>query len=142
MYRFLFLLLPFLCSRAVAQTDQKAVAEVAQAVSYYLDGGTFGDSILFSKAFNGQGQMLFLRNDTLRIVTLRDFAAGARNNRVRLQRSTRIDGIQVFGNAAQAKLTIEFDTFYFHDLLSLLKTPEGWKIVAKIFYREEKTVKP
>ncbi|MFN2440780.1 MAG: nuclear transport factor 2 family protein [Chitinophagaceae bacterium] len=33
---------------------------------------------------------------------------------------------------------MEYDTFYFHDMMSLLKTKDGWKIVAKIFYREDK----
>ncbi len=64
--------------------------------------------------------------------------AGARNTGAKNNRKTKIDNIQVFGNAAQAKLTIEYDTFYFHDMMSLLKTKEGWKIVSKIFYREDK----
>ncbi|RYY97085.1 MAG: hypothetical protein EOO11_11835 [Chitinophagaceae bacterium] len=127
--------LPF---AAAAQTDQQALAEVAKAVSYYLDGGTLGDSLLFSKAFHPQGQMLYMRNDTMRTVSLKDFMAGARNDGKRTDRNTRIDGIQVYGNAAQAKLTVEYPTFYFHDMMSLLKTKEGWKVVSKIFYREEK----
>ena len=49
-----------------------------------------------------------------------------------------IESVQVFGNAATAKLTIEHPTFFFHDIMSLLKTKEGWKIVGKIFYREMK----
>lgn len=126
---------------AKAQADQKEIAAVAQTVSYYLDGGTFGDSLQFSKAFAPQGQMLFMRNDTLRIVPLKDFMAGARNTGQKTERKTRIDNIQVFGNAAQAKLTIEYDTFYFHDMMSLLKTKDGWKIVSKIFYREDKPKK-
>lgn len=116
----------------------EGVAEVAKVVSYYLDGATLGDSVMFSKAFYGGGQMLYMRNDTLRTMALKDFMAGARNNGQRQQRITRIDGIQVYGNAAQAKLTIEYPTFYFHDMMSLLRTENGWKIVSKIFYREEK----
>ena len=123
---------------AQAQTDQKEIAEIAKVVSYYLDGGTNGDSLMFSKAFAPQGQMLYMRNDTLMILSLKDFMARARNNGQKADRATKIDQIQIFGNAAQAKLTVEFPSFYFHDLMSLLKTKEGWKIVNKIFYREEK----
>lgn len=122
---------------ANAQADQKEIAAIAQTVSYYLDGGTFSDSLQFSKAFSLQGQMLYMRNDTLRILSLKDFMAGARNTGQKTDRKTRIDAIQVFGNAAQAKLTIEYETFYFHDMMSLLKTKDGWKIVSKIFYRED-----
>jgi len=79
-----------------------------------------------------------MRNDTLMIVSLKDFMARARNNGQKLNRTTRIDEVEIFGNAAVAKLTVEFPTFYFHDIMSLLKTKEGWKIVSKVFYREEK----
>ena len=138
-YKLIIVAIAFCYSiNAKAQTDQKELQEVAKVVSYYLDGGTNGDSLTFSKAFAPQGQMLYMRNDTLKIVSLKDFMAGARNNGQKTERKTRIDNIQVFGNAAQAKLTVEFPTFYFHDMMSLLKTKDGWKIVAKIFYREDK----
>jgi len=140
----LFLLLSFIITVSVngyAQADQKELAEVAKTVSYYLDGGTFADSLQFSKAFIPEGQMLYMRNDTLRILPLKDFMARAANTKKKTDRKTRIDNIQVYGNAAQAKLTVEYDTFYFHDLMALLKTKDGWKIVSKTFYREEKVVK-
>ena len=69
----------FFSFSASAQTDQKEIAAIAQTVRYYLDGGTFGDSIQFSKAFAPQGQMLYMRNDTLKIVSLSDFMNGFRN---------------------------------------------------------------
>jgi hypothetical protein len=123
---------------AMAQTDLKTIQEIETVCSYYLDGGTNGDSVMFSKAFVPDGQMRYMRNDTLFNVSLKDFMARARNNGVKTARKTKIESVQVFGNAATAKLTIEYDTFYFHDIMSLLKTKDGWKIVSKIFYREEK----
>ncbi len=122
-----------------AQTDLKTIQDIQTTVNYYLDGGTLGDSVMFSKAFVPDGQMRYMRNDTLFNVSLKDFMARARNNKVKQERKTRIESIQVFGNAATAKLTIEYPTFYFHDIMSLLKTKEGWKIVSKIFYREDKS---
>ena len=122
-----------------AQTDLTTIQEIQTTVNYYLDGGTFGDSLMFSKAFAPDGQMRYMRNDTLFNVSLKDFMARARNNKVKQERKTKIESIQVFGNAATAKLTIEYPTFYFHDIMSLLKTKEGWKIVSKIFYREDKS---
>ena len=122
-----------------AQADPVSIKEIEVVCNYYLQGGTNGDSVMFSKAFVPDGQMRYMRNDTLFNVSLKDFIARARNNGVKLERTTKIESIQVFGNAATAKLTIEYPTFYFHDIMSLLKTKEGWKIVSKIFYREEKT---
>lgn len=121
-----------------AQTDLKTIQEIQTVLTYYLDGGTNGDSVMFSKAFVPDGQMRYMRNDTIFNVSLKDFMARARNNGVKQDRKTKIESIQVFGNAASAKLTIENPTFYFHDIMSLLKTKDGWKIVGKIFYREEK----
>jgi len=122
-----------------AQTDVKTMQEIQTILTYYLDGGTNGDSVMFSKAFQPDGQMRFMRNDTVMNVSLKDFMARMRNTGVKTERKTKIENIQVFGNAASAKLTIEYPTFYFHDIMSLLKTKDGWKIVGKIFYREEKS---
>ena len=128
-----------LCSAiARAQTDPQTIKDIETVCNYYLDGGTNGDSVTFSKAFAPDGQMRYMRNDTLMNVLLKDFMARTRNTGVKQNRKTKIETVQVFGNAATAKLTIEYPTFYFHDIMSLLKTKDGWKIVSKIFYREDK----
>lgn len=125
-------------SLAQAQTKEHEIEAVKTVCNYYLDGGTNGDSVLFSKAFSPTGQMQYMRNDTLIIVSLKDFMARMKNTGTKQNRKTSIESIQVFGNAATAKLTIEYPSFYFHDIMALLKTKDGWKIVSKIFYREEK----
>ena len=136
---FSFVFLVILSFTTKAQTDLKTMQEIQTVLTYYLDGATNSDSLMFSKAFVPDGQMRYMRNDTLFNVSLKDFMARARNNGVKLDRKTKIENIQVFGNAASAKLTIEYPTFYFHDIMSLLKTRDGWKIVGKIFYREDKS---
>lgn len=136
---FLFVSIVIFSITANAQTDpQTTVREIETVCNYYLDGGTNGDSIMFSKAFAPDGQMRYMRNDTLMNVSLKDFMARMKNTGIKQDRKTKIESVQVFGNAATAKLTIEYPTFYFHDIMSLLKTKDGWKIVSKIFYREDK----
>lgn len=135
-----FVMLCCFSSNTFAQTDVKTIAEIQTVCTYYLDGGTRGDSVLFSKAFVPDGQMRYMRNDTLMNVSLGDFMARTRNTGKVQPRKTKIENVQVYGNVATAKLTIEYPTFYFHDIMSLLKTRDGWKIVGKIFYREEKSV--
>jgi hypothetical protein len=135
------LVLAFSClafSMAEAQTKEQEIEAVKVVCNYYLDGGTNGDSVLFSKAFSPGGQMQYMRNDTLVVVSLKDFMARMSNNGKKQDRKTKIESVEVFGNAATAKLTIEYPLFYFHDIMSLLKTKEGWKIVGKIFYRQNK----
>lgn len=121
-----------------AQTTQEEIDAVKTICNYYIDGGTNGDSLTFSKAFSPAGLMQFMRNDTLKIVSLKDFMAGMKNTGKKQDRKSKIESVEVYGNAATAKITIEYPTFYFHDIMSLLKTKDGWKIVSKIFYREMK----
>jgi len=53
-------------------------------------------------------------------------------------RQTRIKSISISGNAANAHLEIEYPTFTFQDYMHLLKIDGEWKIVSKIFYRQDK----
>ena len=121
-----------------AQTSQQEIDDVKIVCNFYIDGGTNGDSVTFSKAFSPIGLMQYMRNDTLQIVSLKDFMARMPNSGKKQDRKAKIESVEVYGNAAMAKITIEYATFYFHDIMSLLKTKDGWKIVSKIFYRENK----
>lgn len=121
-----------------AQTPQQEIDAVKTVCNYYIDGGTNGDSVTFSKAFSPTGLMQFMRNDTLQIVSLKDFMARMPNSGKKQDRKAKIESVEVYGNAAMAKITIEYATFYFHDIMGLLKTKDGWKIVSKIFYRQNK----
>jgi len=52
-YKLIIVAIAFCYSiNAKAQTDQKELQEVAKVVSYYLDGGTNGDSLTFSSKSN------------------------------------------------------------------------------------------
>jgi hypothetical protein len=50
-----------------AQTQQQDIEAVKTVCNYYLDGGTNGDSVLYSKAFSFSGLMQYMRNDTLQV---------------------------------------------------------------------------
>lgn len=126
---------------ATAQTKEQEIEAIKTVCNYYIDGGTNGDSITFSKAFSPTGLMQYMRNDTLQIVSLKDFMARMPNSGKKQNRTAKIESVEVYGTAATAKITIEYSTFYFHDIMGLLKTKDGWKIVSKIFYREDKPKK-
>ncbi|MBL7733157.1 MAG: nuclear transport factor 2 family protein [Chitinophagaceae bacterium] len=128
----------FFSQLSFGQTLEEEKAAIRTVCNYYLDGGTNGDSVMFSKAFFPGGQMQYMRRDTVIVVSLKDFMARMPNTGKKTDRTTKIESVEVYGNAAVAKLTIEYPTFFFHDIMSLLKTKEGWKIVGKIFYRQDK----
>lgn len=123
---------------AKSQTKEQEIEAIKAVCNYYLDGGTNGDSLTFSKAFFPGGLMQYMRHDTVIAVSLKDFMARMPNTGKKVDRKSTIESVEVYGNAAVTKLTIEYPTFFFHDIMSLLKTKEGWKIVGKIFYREMK----
>ncbi len=127
----------FACN-ARGQSTKEDIEAVKTVCNYYIDGGTNGDSVTFSKAFSPTGLMQYMRNDTLQIVSLKDFMARMPNSGKKQDRKAKIESVEVYGNAAVVKITIEYATFSFHDIMGLLKTKDGWKIVSKIFYRQKK----
>ncbi len=48
-----------------------------------------------------------------------------------------ITWMEITGDAAVARVDLDYPTFRFIDYLHLIKLREGWKIVDKIYHREE-----
>jgi Putative lumazine-binding len=121
-----------------AQTDNSDLQAIQETLRYYLDGGTNSDSLMFSKAFLPEGQMIYINNGKTTIVPLKDFMARIKPGGPKQERSTRIVSIHIEGNAANAHLEIDAPKAVFQDFMNLLKTENGWKIVNKVFYRTDK----
>jgi len=49
----------------------------------------------------------------------------------------KIESLEIAGEAAVAKLIVEFPTYKYVDYVHLLKLNEGWKIVDKVFQKVE-----
>ena len=120
-----------------AQTDTKDLEAVEKTLRAYMDGATLGDSTMFASAFHPDGQMIFMRDGKMNVVPLREFMTRTKNGQ-KGDRKNRIVSIQIQGTSAQARLEVETPEVIFHDFMGLLKTPEGWKIVSKLFHREDK----
>ncbi len=127
----------FSTSTAFAQHSSDEYAAITKTLNYYIEGGTNRDSATFAKAFMLDGQMIFMHQDTVKILPLKDFVGGMKPGE-KLNRVCRITNIQIYGNAATARLELVYPTHTFIDFMNMLKTNEGWKIVNKIFYREDK----
>ncbi len=121
-----------------AQTsDENAVTET---LMNYLDGGTYGDTVKLNKAFHLSATMKYIDNKTgeFRDVPIRDFLNRAKANAGKTSnRKTKIVYTTITGTAAQARLEIDGGTYKFHDYMNLLKINGEWKIVSKIFWRED-----
>ena len=109
---------------------------VEKAVSYYLDGGTNNDFETLKKAFHETATMKFISGEGYKEVNALEFFGKGMKPGPKQNRKTRIADITIAGNAANARLEIEYPNFTFIDFMNLLKIDGEWKIVSKIFYRK------
>lgn len=118
----------------VAQESDKALIE--KTVSYYLEGGTNNDFETLKKAFHQNATMKFVTNDGYKEVNALEFFKKGIKPGPKQNRKTSIVSVDITGTAASAKLKIAYDTFNFIDYMNLLKIDDEWKVVGKIFYRQ------
>lgn len=138
------LMLTFFCllmqfSVALAQkTDLELVKETVQN---YLDGGTYGDTAKMAKVFHPTAFMKFVdvKTGEFRDVPIaRYLENGKANAGKKIDRTTKILNIDITGTAAQAKIELDMPTTKLTDYFNLLKINGEWKVVSKIFAREDK----
>ena len=121
---------------ALAQSDSEAHAAIAKTLNYYLEGGTNNDFATLEKAFHAEATMKFTTDEGYKEVNALAFFKERMKPGPAQDRITRINSINVAGNAASAQLEIVYPTFRFIDYMNLLRVEGEWKIVNKIFYRD------
>jgi len=113
-------------------------ALIRQTINYYAEGGTAGNPQLAAKAFHPSASMKFMKGAEFTDVPISVFLSDYIKAGVVQQRTVELNSVDICGNAAQAKLTIDYSTHQFIDYFNLLKTNGEWLIVSKIFYRKDK----
>jgi len=138
------LMLTFFCilmqfSAALAQKSDLEL--VKETVQNYLDGGTYGDTTKMAKVFHPSATMKFIdvKTGEFRDVPIAKYLEGGKANAgKKSDRNTRILTIDISGTAAQAKIELDYPTTKLTDYFNLLKINGEWKVVSKIFAREDK----
>ena len=120
----------------LVQAQSSEYEQIEQTLNYYLEGGTQNDFETLQKAFHETATMKYLR-DGYQEVNAIDFFRERMRPGPAQNRQTRISYINIAGEAANARLEIEYPTFTFIDYMNLLKIDGEWKIVSKIFHRKE-----
>lgn len=131
-------LLFVLSMSAVAQTPEKDAVRVP--LENYLKGHATGDGEYMRKAFHTEGNLVFIRDGKFTTRSFADYIGGFTGKPAEdeAQRKRSIEAIDVAGNAASAKIILDYPTARLVDYMSLLKIDGEWKIVNKIFYAEPK----
>ena len=127
----------FCSSTLIAQTksDEEGVKECLQN---YMSG--VGDRV--EKAFHPTAFMKYVDYKTgeFKDVPIAEFINRVKSNpnAGKSDRKIEIVSMNIEGNAAQAKIRIESGNVIMNDYMNLLKINNEWKIVSKIFSRNDK----
>ena len=128
---------------AVPASAQEAVDEeaaVRAALQHYLLGHATGDGAHHRMVFHPEAKLFWMRDDTLNTRTSAEYIAGASGSPAadEDQRRREIAMVDVTGDAAVAKIVLDYPNALLTDYMSLLKIGGEWKIVNKIFTMEPK----
>ncbi|MGB7203088.1 MAG: nuclear transport factor 2 family protein [Pyrinomonadaceae bacterium] len=128
----------FFTLAAYAQTPEKDAVRIP--LENYLKGHATGDGEYMKKAFHTEGQLIFIRDGKYTTRTFADYVAGMPGKPAadEAKRKRWIESIDVVGNAASAKIILDYPNAKLTDYMSLLKIDGEWKIVNKIFTSEPK----
>jgi hypothetical protein len=134
------LLLAALTIAAPAFAQEKDEAGARAAVDHYLAGHAAGSPDEFRAAFHPKAMLYWNRDGAFAERTSADYIAGASGKPApdEAQRRRAIESLDVTGNAAMAKVVLDYPSVKFTDYLSLVKTGGEWRIVNKIFNVERK----
>jgi hypothetical protein len=109
---------------------------VRKALGYYLEGHATGKGSAYAQVFHPDAKLFFNRDGKFSQVTSADYIARATGAPApdEAQRKRRIDFIDVTGDAAVARITLEYPGVTMTDYMSLIKVDGEWRIVNKIFH--------
>jgi len=121
-----------------AQTVDKDAVRVP--LENYIKGHATGDGQYMRQAFHTEGNLIFVREGKFATRSFTDYISGFNGKPAadEANRKRSIESVDVAGNAAVAKIILDYPTMRFVDYMSLLKIDGEWKIVTKIFYAEPK----
>ena len=131
-----------LCTFVVASQAQVPDKEAVKVpLENYIKGHATGDAEYMKKAFHTEGNLIFVRDGKYTTRSFAEYIGGFTAPKTAADEDRRrrsIESVDIYGNAASAKIILDYPNVKFVDYMSLLKINGEWKIVNKIFYAEPK----
>lgn len=124
--------------KTAVDKQEKELAKVP--LENYLQAQATGNGDFIRKAFHADARIIAFRDGKLLNLSVEEFA-GRFNGKAaedEAKRKRTIESLDISGNAAIAKIVLDYPTIKFTDYMSLLKIGGEWKIVNKSFYAEVK----
>ena len=124
-----------------ARAQNAEDAAVRQAIEHYFRGHATGQGEHFRKVFHPDAKLFAVRDGKYWQLTSEEYIARAPGKPAadEAQRKRNIESVDISGNAAIAKIVLDYPQVRFTDYMSLLKIDGEWRIVNKTFYAEQKT---
>ena len=111
-------------------------AAVRAALEHYLAGHATGDGSHFGLVFHPDSKLYWVRDSAVATRTSADYMAGAPGSPAadEANRKRRIAMVDVTGDAAVAKVELDYPDAFITDYFTLLKVNGEWKIMNKVFH--------
>lgn len=118
--------------------DEKELARVP--LENYIKAQATGNGDLIRQAFYKDARIMAFRDGKLTNLSVEEFASRFTGKAAddEAKRKRTIESLDISGNAAVAKIILDYPAVKFVDYMSLLKIDGEWKIVNKSFYAEPK----
>jgi len=128
---FLLTLITFIMTQIHAQTTDLQLIE--KTINHYFEGMISHNAQSIEKAFHPTAIMKWIEKEEYMEVNAVQALSEYLNSTQPVKTKTKIVAINVVGDAANAQLELEYETFYFVDFMHLMKIKGGWKIVSKTY---------
>ncbi|WP_282079415.1 nuclear transport factor 2 family protein [Aquimarina algiphila] len=135
---FIFILNTIIMTQLQAQDNDLQLIE--KTINYYFDGMTTHNKGSFEKAFHPSATMKWIDKKYEEVNAIEALSEYANSNDP-VETKTYMIAINIAGDAANAQLELEYDTFSYIDFMHLLKIDGKWKIVSKTYSTRTKNNK-
>ena len=141
-FLFILIILGLMAFAGSAQNPEKDAVRVP--LENYIKAHATGDPEFARKAFHTEGNMIWIRDGKYSSETFDSFIKRAFTGKPAADEDIRkegrkIESIDIAGNAAVAKIILDYPTVKFVDYMTLLKINGEWKIINKSFFAEPKS---
>lgn len=126
------------CAADAPANDEAAIRAV---IDRYFQAHATGDGSHIAAVFHPELKMMFVRDNAFMMRTRDEYISGFSGKPApdEAERKRSVLTIDITGNAAMAKLRLDYPKAILTDYFSLLKINGEWKVVNKIFNSEPKS---
>lgn len=128
------------CIGYILPATAQSIPDDENAARACLENYMSGEGDRVEKAFHPSATMKYIdaQSGEFKDVPIADYIARVKASTSRPDRKIEVVALNIEGSAANAKIRIEMEKVILWDYMNMLKINGEWKIVSKIFSRQNK----